>query len=239
MAASSRTQPLILPSHDVQKRVIPKLALPSRSLTTRLRLLLSDRSRFTQSLARESETLSAAASALLSSPSALCDPASASHLTDSLTGAWRLEAQITADLCDAPITPLDGEDIRAIASSATAILEALDDLHAAAVLAGTLASHVQLKPLCRASLDSLEMVAALLADPLALARDHSLLPLLSSRDRALRAASRSAESSLLHSQPAAHVPFLLEWSLLGAFRRLRARLQAAVRQVQRAVLKNS
>lgn len=241
MAASapSRTPPFVLPSHLAVKRHVPTLALPSRSLTARLRLLLSDRARFTQSLARESDALTAAATVLLASPASLCDPAAAPRLADSLTGAWRLEAQITADLCDAPITPIDGEDIRALASAATAILEALDDLHAAALLAAPVAAHASLEPLCRAALESIEAVAALLADPLALSRDASLLPIHSSRDRAFRAACRAAESSLFQNALAAHLPLLLEWTLLGAFRRLRSRLQSAVRQTQRAVLKNS
>jgi hypothetical protein len=241
MAASapSRTPLFVLPSQLTPKRLIPALALPSRSLTARLRLLLADRTRFTQSLARGSEALTAAATALLSLPSSLCDPASAAHLADSLADAWCLEAQITADLCDAPITPLDGEDIRALASSATAILEALDDLHAAALLAAPVATQAPLEPLCRAALESIEAIAALLCDPLVLARHESLLPLHSSRDRALRSALRAAESSLFQRHASSHLPLLLEWTLLGAFRRLRSRLQSAVHQTQRAVLKNS
>ncbi len=241
MAASapSRTPQFVLPSHSATKRLIPTLALPSRSLTARLRLLLTDRSRFTQSLARESEALSTAAAALLSSPSSLFDSAAAARLADSLTGAWRLEAQITADLCDAPITPLDGEDIRALASTATAIIEALDDLYAAAQLAAYACEHAALKPLCQASLESVESVAALLADPMVLARDESRLPVLSSRDRALRAACRSAEARLFGGGGTADVALLLEWTLVGAFRRLRSRLQGAVCHTQRVVLKNS
>jgi hypothetical protein len=180
-----------------------------------------------------------AAAALLSSPSSLFDSSASARLGESLTGAWRLEAQITADLCDAPITPFDGEDIRALASSVTAILEALDDVHAAAQLSAYVAGHAGLEPLCRAALESVDAVASLLSDPMVLARDESLLPILSSRDRALRAACRTAESSLFHSRSEADVPFLLEWTLLVAFRRLRSRLQAAVCHTQRVVLKNS
>jgi len=239
MAASapSRTPPFVLPSHLAVKRLFPILALPSRSLAARLRLLLSDRSRFNQSLARESEALVTAATALLSSPSSLCDPAAAPRLAESLTGAWCLEAQITADLCDAPITPLDGEDIRALACAATDILEALDDLHTAALLAAPAATQAPLEPLCRAALESIEAVASVLGDPFS--HVGSRLPLLSSRDRALRGALRTAESALFQRHTSAHLPLLLEWTLLGAFRRLRSRLQSAVRQTQRAVLKNS
>ncbi|MEP7367071.1 MAG: hypothetical protein ABI972_27745 [Acidobacteriota bacterium] len=237
--APSPTSPLDFAAARTATRRHPPAILPSRTLAARLRLLLSDRSRFTQSLARESEALSTAANALLASPASLFDSSAAPRLADSLTGAWHLEAQITADLCDAPITPLDGEDIRALASSATAILEALDDLHAAAQLATHAAAQAPLGPLCRAALESVEAVAGLLSDPLVLARDESRLPILSSRDRALRAACRAAESSLLQSGTEAHVRLLLEWTLLGAFRRLRSRLRAAVGHTQRAVLKNS
>jgi hypothetical protein len=241
MAASapSRTPPFVLPSHLSTKRHIPTLALPARSLTARLRLLLSDRARFTQSLARESEALLAAATPLLSSPASLCNPSAAPRLADSLTGAWRLEAQITADLCDAPITPFDGEDIRALASSATAILEALDDLHAAAVLAVPAALELPLVPLCAAALESVESVAALLADPLALAKDPARLPLLASRETALRSSCRAAESALFARGAGTGPAFVLGWNLLAAFGRLRFRVRMAVCQAQRAVLKNS
>lgn len=213
--------------------------LPSRTLGARVRLLFRDRGRFTQSLAIESGVLPAAAGALLSSPASLFDNAAAAKLADWLTGAWRLEAQITADLCDAPITPIDGEDIRALASSATAILEALDDLHAAAQLAEMPSPRLQAGPLCEAALASVEAVAAVLGDPLALARDESRLAILTSRDRALRSACRVAESALLQEQGTAQAPKIAQWNVLGAFRRLRARLRAAVLQTQRAVLKNS
>ena len=241
MAASapSRTQPFVLPSHSATRRLIPALVLPSRSLTARLRLLLADRSRFTRSLARESEVLKTAAVALLSSPSTLFGSSAAPTLEDSLTGAWRLEAQITADLCESPITPLDGEDIRALTSAATAILEALDDLYAAAQLTAHAAEHPALEQLCRAALESVESVAEMLSDPMALASDHSLLPVLSSRDRELRGACRAAESAFFQDRLAADVPLLLEWTLIGSFRRLRSRLQTAICQTQRAVLKNS
>lgn len=203
-----------------------------------MRSLLADRSRFSGFLHRESQGVLEAAQSILHECGALTHPAAEIHLQRCLASAWREEATLTAELCNSAITPLDGEDLRALACCLTAVIEALRDVQAAA---GRLAedSEWPLDHLCRAALEYVGAVCELMPEPLQLANGSARLTLLRSRSMAMRVARRTCEAALLGAQKADACQWFARWSLIEEFRRLRSCLDDASRELQRVVLKNS
>jgi len=241
MAAHAPTpsSPLDFATTGAVLRLQPPVILPSRTIGARIRSLLANRGRFAQSLARESASLQESARVLLASPAALTDPASIPQMERSLAGAWREEATLTAELCDSAITPLDGEDIRSLASALTNILEALGEVHAAACRTAPAHAGWPLDSLCQATLAYTEAVSGLLPDPGQLASDPSRLAVLHSRGLGMRSARRACETALLSDAALDPCRMLAHLNLLEEFRRLRTCLNTTLAQIQRVVLKNS
>lgn len=187
---------------------------------------------------RESQGVLEAAESVLSQGSVLTHPAAEIQIQRCLAGAWREEATLTAELCDSAITPLDGEDLRALACCLTAVIEGLRDVQASA---GRLAKHAewQLEPLCRATLEYVAVVCELMPEPLHSANASVRMALLRSRSMAMRGARRACESTLLDAHKLNDCEWLARWSLLEEFRRLRSCLDDASWELHRVVLKNS
>lgn len=216
----------------------PPLILPRLTLGARIRSLLADRSRFSLFLRRESQGVLEAAESILSSGRALAAPAAELQLQRCLTTAWKEQATLTAELCDSAITPLDGEDLRMLACMLTAVMEALQDVQAAASRpVGD--EEWPLDALCRATLEYVTVVCELIPEPLQLTQDASRMALLASRSMALRSARRVCESAVLDGRGLPDCQVLARWSLMEEFRRLRSCLDDACLEVQRVVLKNS
>ncbi|MBK7926857.1 MAG: hypothetical protein IPJ98_04990 [Bryobacterales bacterium] len=214
------------------------MILPKRTLAARIRSLLADRNRFSQFLRRESNGVLEAAESLLGERGALTGTAAQIRIRQCLAGAWREEATLTAELCDSAITPLDGEDLRALACLLTSVVEALDDVQAAASRSES-GGDWPLNTLCRATLEYVTVVCELIPEPLQLTHDASRMALLTSRSMALRSARRFCESAVLDGCGLSACQVLARWSLLEEFRRLRCCLDEACLEVQRVVLKNS
>lgn len=216
----------------------PPVILPKLTLGARIRSLLADRSRFSLFLRRESKGVLEAAESSLSSGSALTGAVAELQLQRCLTTAWKEQATLTAELCDSAITPLDGEDLRMLACSLTAVMEALHDVQAAASRPLGDADW-PLDALCRATLEYVTAVCDVIPEPLQLTHDAARMALLSSRSLALRGVRRESESAVLDGRGLSDCQVLARWSLLEEFRRLRSCLDDACVQVQRVVLKNS
>jgi len=203
-----------------------------------LRSLLMDRGRFSQFLRRESSGVREAAESILGARGGLTSPMAEIQIQRCLASAWREQAELTAELCDSAITPLDGEDLRALACSLTAVIEALHDVQAAASrITGDPAAP--LEALCRAALDYVTAVCDAIPEPKLLSSEPSRMAILASRSMAMRSARRDCESSLLATQELSDCQLLARWSLIEEFRRLRSCLDDACEEMQRVVLKNS
>ncbi|MBN8730081.1 MAG: hypothetical protein J0L64_06025 [Acidobacteria bacterium] len=178
------------------------------------------------------------AESLLGERGALTGPAAQTRIQHCLAGVWREKATLTAELCDSAITPLDGEDLRMLACLLTSVMEALDDVQAAASRSES-GWDWPLKALCRATLEYVTVVCELIPEPLELTRDSSRMALLASRSMAMRGARRACESTVLDGRGPTDCRVLAQWSLLEEFRRLHTCLDEACLEAQRVVLKNS
>jgi len=232
------SSPLSFSTSLPSKWLGPPVILPKLTIGARIRSLLADRSRFSLFLRRESTGVLEAAASLLSSGSALTAPAAELQLQRCLTTAWNEQATLTAELCDSAITPLDGEDLRTLACSLTAVMEALHDVQAAASrpVGG---ADWPLDALCRATLEYVIVVCDLIPEPLQFTHDAARMGLLASRSMVMRGARRECESVVLEGRGLTACQALARWSLLEEFRRLRSCLDDACVDVRRVVLKNS